>query len=133
MIRLWNNTRPRSERIIRSHVYNSFTDWTADNPIPRTPSTVSPIKHVFYILKELRTYDDYFGDMEKGNGDSSNAKYGRKVAVNHQALGGEFVLLDNFYADRQASASGMHWSTGAYSNDYVEDDADVIRTARRRI
>lgn len=99
---------------------HSFTDWTADNPIPRTPSTVSPIKHVFYILKELRTYDDYFGDMEKGKGDSSYAKYGRKVAVNHQALGGEFVLLDNFHADGQTSANGMHWSTGAYSNDYVE-------------
>jgi YVTN family beta-propeller protein len=73
-----------------------FSDWTADNPVPRTPESVSPIKHVFYILKELRTYDDYFGDMKKGNGDSVYAKYGRKAAVNHQALADEFVLLDNF-------------------------------------
>lgn len=97
-----------------------FSDWTADNPVPRTPESVSPIKHVFYILKELRTYDDYFGDMKKGNGDSVYAKYGRKAAVNHQALADEFVLLDNFYAEGQTSASGMHWSTAAYSNDYVE-------------
>jgi YVTN family beta-propeller protein len=103
-----------------------YTDWTADNPIPRSVSAGSPIKHVFYILKELRTYDDYFGDMGKGNGDSVYAKYGRNVAVNHQALASEFVLLDNFYAEGQTSASGMHWSTSASSNDYVEKTTPTL-------
>ncbi len=97
-----------------------YPDWTADNPIPKSSSVVSPIKHLFYILKELRSYDDLFGNLNTGNGDAANAKYGKNVAVNHQSLVQDFVLLDNFYSNGQTSASGMHWSTGAFSNDYVE-------------
>ncbi|MFZ4622091.1 MAG: bifunctional YncE family protein/alkaline phosphatase family protein, partial [Bacteroidota bacterium] len=103
-----------------------YPDWTLDNPIPKNIASTSPIKHVFYIVKELRSYDDLFGDMDEGNGDAENAKYGKKVAVNHQSLAQQFVLMDNFYANGQTSANGMHWSLAAYSNDYVEKTAPTL-------
>ena len=90
------------------------------NPIPRRAGEKSPIKYVFYIIKENRTYDQILGDMSLGNGDTSLCIFGRKVTPNHHALASEFVLLDNFYVDAEVSADGHNWSTAAYANDYVE-------------
>ena len=95
-------------------------EWTPDNPIPFTSKQQSPIKHVFYIIKENRTYDQVLGDMEKGNGDASLAIFGRDVSPNHHALAEEFVLFDNFYVDAEVSADGHNWSMAAYASDYVE-------------
>ena len=90
------------------------------NPIPAKVGDSSPIKHVFYIIKENRTYDQVFGDMPQGNGDSSLCLFPERITPNLHALAREFVLLDNFYADAEVSADGHNWSMGAYATDYVE-------------
>ncbi len=70
-----------------------------NNPIPRRVGETSPIKHVFYIIKENRTYDQVFGDIAAGNGDSTLCLFPEKITPNQHALAREFVLLDNFYVD----------------------------------
>ncbi|MDB5010603.1 MAG: hypothetical protein JWQ06_1392, partial [Mucilaginibacter sp.] len=92
----------------------------AGNPIPRNRSEKSPIKYVFYIIKENRTYDQVLGDIPKGNGDSSLCIFGNKVTPNEHAIANEFALLDNFYVDAEVSADGHNWSTAAYSTDFIE-------------
>jgi YVTN family beta-propeller protein len=90
------------------------------NPIPRKQGEKSPIKHVFYIIKENRTYDQVLGDVPEGNGDTSLCIFGKKVTPNHHAIAKEFVLMDNFYVDAEVSADGHNWSTAAYATDFVE-------------
>ncbi|ETZ22043.1 bifunctional YncE family protein/alkaline phosphatase family protein [Pedobacter sp. V48] len=104
-----------------------FTDKktiTADgeegNPIPRKLGETSPIKHVFYIIKENRTYDQVLSDIPKGNGDSSLCLFGRSVTPNQHAFAEQFVLLDNFYVDAEVSADGHNWSMAAYATDVIE-------------
>ncbi|MBI5471576.1 MAG: bifunctional YncE family protein/alkaline phosphatase family protein [Ignavibacteriae bacterium] len=92
----------------------------AGNPIPMKLGDTSPIKHVFYIIKENRTYDQVLGDMPEGNGDTSLVLFGERVTPNQHLLAREFVLLDNFYVDGEVSADGHNWSTGAYATDYLE-------------
>ena len=92
----------------------------AGNPVPLKVGDPSPIKHVFYIIKENRTYDQVLGDMPEGNGDSSLVLFGRNITPNQHALAKQFVLLDNFYVDGEVSADGHNWSMGAYANDFLE-------------
>lgn len=90
------------------------------NPIPRKVGSPSPIKHVFYILKENRTYDQILGDLKRGNGDSALCIFGEKITPNEHAIARQFVLLDNFYVNAEVSADGHNWSTAAYATDYVQ-------------
>lgn len=90
------------------------------NPIPSDLKGKSPIKYVFYVIKENRTYDQVLGDMPNGNGDSSLVLFGEKITPNQHKLANEFVLLDNFYADGEVSADGNNWSTSAGATDYLE-------------
>jgi YVTN family beta-propeller protein len=90
------------------------------NPIPLNPGKSSPVKHVFYVIKENRTYDQVFGDLPEGNGDSSLCLFTERITPNHHALAKQFVLLDNFYHDAEVSADGHNWVTAAYATDYVE-------------
>ncbi|MFB9292122.1 alkaline phosphatase family protein [Persicitalea jodogahamensis] len=90
------------------------------NPIPGEVGGSSPIKYVFYIIKENRTYDQIFGDMPEGNGDSSLCLFPEKITPNHHALAREFVLLDNFYVNAEVSADGHNWSMAGYATDFVE-------------
>ncbi len=90
------------------------------NPIPMKPGQASPIKHVFYIIKENRTYDQVLGDIPEGNGDTSLVLFGEHFTPNLHKLVKEFVLLDNFYADGEVSADGHNWSTSAHATDYLE-------------
>ncbi|WP_347156514.1 beta-propeller fold lactonase family protein [Pontibacter chitinilyticus] len=92
----------------------------ASSPFPGKTGQPSPIKYVFYVIKENRTYDQVLGDMTEGNGDSSLCIFPEKVSPNHHALAREFVLLDNFYVDAEVSADGHNWSTAAYATDYTE-------------
>ena len=92
----------------------------AGNPVPAKVGAPSPIKHVFYIVKENRTYDQVLGDMKEGNGDTSLVLFGEKITPNQHKLAGDFVLLDNFYVDGEVSADGHNWSLGAYATDYLE-------------
>ena len=90
------------------------------NPIPMKVGGASPIKHVFYIIKENRTYDQVLGDIPEGNGDKDLVLFGEKITPNQHKLVKEFVLLDNFYADGEVSADGHNWSTAANATDYLE-------------
>jgi YVTN family beta-propeller protein len=92
----------------------------AGNPIPQKVGDKSPIKYVFYIVKENRTYDQVLGDVAAGNGDTSLVLFGEKITPNQHKLVKDFVLLDNFYVDGEVSADGHNWSLGAYANDYLE-------------
>ncbi len=97
-----------------------FSEGEAGNPVPMRVGDASPIKHVFYVIKENRTYDQVLGDMPAGNGDTTLVLFGEKITPNQHALAREFVLLDNFYVDGEVSADGHNWSLGAYATDYLE-------------
>jgi DNA-binding beta-propeller fold protein YncE len=97
-----------------------LAEGEAGNPVPKRVGDPSPIKYVFYIIKENRTYDQVLGDMPEGNGDTSLCLFPEKITPNQHALAREFVLLDNFYVDAEVSADGHNWSTAAYANDFVE-------------
>jgi YVTN family beta-propeller protein len=90
------------------------------NPIPSKVGDSSPIKHIFYIIKENRTYDQVLGDMKEGNGDPTLVLFGENYTPNQHALARQFVLLDNFYCDAEVSADGHNWSMGGYATDYLE-------------
>jgi DNA-binding beta-propeller fold protein YncE len=92
------------------------------NPIPMKVGEKSPIKYIFYIIKENRTYDQVLGDMPEGNGDPGLALFGESITPNQHALAREFVLLDNFYVNGEVSADGHNWTMGAYATDYLEKD-----------
>ncbi len=98
----------------------TLTQGEEGNPIPRSSKEISPIKHVFYIVKENRTYDQVLGDVKEGNGDTSLVLFGEKTTPNQHKIVKDFVLLDNFYVDAEVSADGHNWSLGAYATDYLE-------------
>ncbi len=113
-----------SKQVYTNTPYTAEIEQQADgevgNPVPRQMGEKSPIKHVFYVIRENRTYDQVFGDVAAGNGDSTLCIFPRRVTPNAHALAGEFVLLDNFYVDAEVSADGHNWSTAAYATDFVE-------------
>jgi len=90
------------------------------SPIPRTVGDPSAIKHVFYVIRENRTYDQILGDVQAGNGDPTLTLFGRNVTPNAHAIAQNFVLFDNFYVDADVSYNGHSYSTAAYSTDFVE-------------
>lgn len=92
----------------------------APSVIPREVGAGSPIEHVIYIIKENRTYDQEFGDIAKGNGDSRLTIFGKSVTPNQHALADQFVLLDNLYCDGEVSVDGHSWSNSAYATDFNE-------------
>ena len=89
-------------------------------PVPTRPGEKSVFKHVLYIIKENRTYDQIFGDLPQGNGDTSLCQFGRKVTPNHHALAEQYVLLDNTYCNGVLSADGHQWTDEGYVTDYIE-------------
>jgi YVTN family beta-propeller protein len=95
-------------------------DSPLGNPVPAKIGDPSPIRHIFYIIKENRTYDQVLGDMPEGNGDPNLVLFGEKITPNHHAIAREFVLLDNFYVNGEVSADGHNWTMGAYATDYLE-------------
>ncbi len=107
------------------------------NPIPVTSGAKeSPIKYIVFISKENRTYDEVFGQMQNGKGDSSLARFGSNVSFsnrkktqtlngvdvmpNHIALANQFTISDNFYVDADVSADGHRWLTNTYPNEWME-------------
>lgn len=92
----------------------------AGSPIPQRVGGPSPIKHVFYVVRENRTYDQILGDLDRGNGDPSLALFGENITPNAHALARQFVTLDNFYVDAEVSYDGHAFSMGAYAADFVE-------------
>jgi YVTN family beta-propeller protein len=110
-----NNSWIRREAVIKtSRKKNKMV------PVPVLPDQGSLIKHVVYIIKENRTYDQVFGDLPQGNGDTSLVMFGRVVTPNHHDLAEKFVLLDNFYCSGVLSADGHQWTDEAFVTDYLE-------------
>jgi len=87
--------------------------------IPFAPGE-NKIRHVIYIIKENRTYDQVFGDLTQANGDPSLAMYGEEITPNQHKLAQQFGILDNFYDSGDVSGDGHVWSTSASISDYVE-------------
>jgi YVTN family beta-propeller protein len=92
----------------------------APSVVPRQVGAGSPIKHVLYIIKENRTYDQVLGDLPQGNGDPALCLFGRDITPNQHKIAEEFVLLDNLYCDAEVSRDGHAWSNAAYATDFVE-------------
>ena len=90
--------------------------------IPSRLGCASTIKHVFLIVRENRTYDQVFGDVQKGNGDAADAQFGTTVTPNAHALANQFGLFDNFYDEGTLSADGHNWLVQADANDYIEKE-----------
>ena len=88
-------------------------------PVPLRTGEPSTIDHVVYIIKENRSYDQYFGSLGKGNGDASLNMYQDDIIPNQRKLARDFVLLDNFYANGGNSADGHQWLTQASETDYA--------------
>src|SRR5262249_19792480 len=92
----------------------------AASPVPRRVGDPSPIKHVFYVIRENRTYDQVFGDIAGADGDPTLCLFGEDTTPNAHALAREFGVLDNFYVDAEVSYDGHAWSMAAYATDFVE-------------
>ncbi len=118
-------------------LFSTKFDWRKKNPVPLTPAmNESPIKHIVFISKENRTYDEILGQLSNAEGDSSIARYGHNVtftnrdksrkvenatvAPNHLKLAQQFSFSDNFYVDSDVSADGHRWLTNTYPNEWVE-------------
>jgi len=112
-------------------------NWRTENPIPLFPGQKeSPIKHIVFISKENRTFDEIFGQLPNAIGDSSLARYGEHatftnhkkdtklvdltVMPNHLKLAKTFAICDNFYVDADVSADGHRWLSNTYPNEWVE-------------
>jgi len=78
------------------------------------------IKHVVYIIRENRTYDQVFGDLGRGNSDPKLVMFGEKTTPNAHALARHYVTLDNFYADGEVSQDGHQWDDAAYATDFTQ-------------
>ncbi|MDP9298558.1 MAG: hypothetical protein M3O98_07820 [Actinomycetota bacterium] len=107
-------------RVRANDLFDTRPTVPSGNVIPQRPGDPSPIKHVIFVLKENRTYDQVLGDLGKGNGDPSLAIYGQDVTPNQHELARRFVTFDNFYADAEVSADGWSWTNGANANSYIQ-------------
>ncbi len=92
----------------------------------------NPIRHVIYIIKENRTYDQIFGDLKPGDADPSLTMYGQDITPNQHALARQFGILDNFYDSGNVSGDGHVWSTAAISSDYTERTWQVMQHGDER-
>lgn len=123
--------------------------WRKDNPVPLYPGAAeSPIRHLVFISKENRTYDEVFGQVKAGKGEAAMARYGygrtfakrngrdtlRDVTVmpNHLALAQQFGISDNFYVDADVSADGHRWLVNTYPNQWVETSVAASYGGGRR-
>ena len=89
-------------------------------PIPERSGEPSVFKHVIYIIRENRTYDQVLGDISEGKGDKKLCIFGEKVTPNIHKMVRDFVLLDNIYCSGILSADGHNWCLSAFANDYLE-------------
>lgn len=115
------------------------------NPLPVVPgASKSPIRHIVFVTKENRTYDEVFGQLQQARGDNTLARFGTAVNVfgkqdtlrrvdvmpNHKKAAEQFAFSDNFYCDSDASIHGHHWMVGVIPNEWVEANSSVNKTAK---
>ena len=110
--------------------------FAPNGSLPEDPARAalaqSGIRHVIYIIKENRTYDQVLGDMPQGNGDASLVMFGRAVTPNLHALAERFGLFDNFYDCAEVSADGWNWSTSGMANEYTSRNVHFNYSGRGR-
>ena len=94
--------------------------WAAPPPQQTIVRSNGPVKHVIYIIKENRTYDQVLGDLGGADGDAGLAVFGARVTPNQHVISRRFGTFDNAYADAEVSAPGHNWTDAAIANDYVE-------------
>ncbi len=131
-----------SQQVIENNFKIDFSDseifeWRKDNPVPLYGGQKeTPLKHIVFISKENRTFDEVFGQIGKAKGDPTLARYGRNVTFmnrkktvtvdnatvmpNHLKLSEQFAIADNFYVDSDVSADGHRWLVNTYPNEWVE-------------
>jgi len=98
-------------------------------PVPANVGEPSSIKHVVYIIRENKKFDQELGDLGKGNCDSSLVEYARHITPNAHSLAEQFVLLDNYYCNGVNSSDGHQWATQGISTPYHEKDFSGGRCA----
>ncbi len=109
-----------------------------DNLLHADPGTIAfargsnPIKHVIYVIKENRTYDQILGDLKVGDGDPSITMYGEGITPNEHKLALQFGVLDNFYDSGEVSGDGHLWSTAAITSDYNEKTWQIAYRGKER-
>jgi hypothetical protein len=109
-----------------------------DNLFHSDPGTITfasgqnPIKHVIYVLKENRTFDQILGDLKVGNADPSLNMYGEDITPNEHKLALQFGVLDNFYDSGEVSGDGHVWSTAAITSDYNEKTWQIAYRGKER-
>lgn len=118
---------------------SAFTRQVEDNNLTHVPSEKiqfaggrNPIKHVIYILKENRTYDQILGDLGVGDGDPSLTMYGAEITPNQHKLALQFGVLDNFYDSGDVSANGHLWSDASATSDFIEKIWPIIYRGSER-
>ncbi|HEY6887616.1 MAG TPA: bifunctional YncE family protein/alkaline phosphatase family protein [Solirubrobacter sp.] len=99
---------------------DGFRKSRKPSAIPEMLGGKSPIKHVFLIIKENRTYDQVLGDIGKGESSAALTSYGQAITPNQHALANQFTLFDNFFDEGTLSADGHNWLMQADANDYLE-------------
>ena len=107
-----------TQMVLANNKLTPNTD-AATNPLFSISRVNGGITHVFYIIRENRTYDQILGDIGRGNSDPSLNLFGKAVTPNIHAIANRFVLLDNFYDVGDASMEGWAWTTGALSNEHI--------------
>jgi len=109
-----------------------------NNLLHNDPGTISfagnknPIKHVIYVIKENRTFDQILGDLKVGDGDASLTMYGEDITPNEHKLARQFGVLDNFYDSGEVSGDGHLWSTAAITSDYNEKTWQIAYRGKER-
>ena len=110
----------------------------SDNLLHANPGTIqfaggkNPIKHVIYVIKENRTFDQVLGDLKVGDGDPSLTMYGADITPNEHKLALQFGVLDNFYDSGEVSGDGHLWSTAAITSDYNEKNWQIAYRGKER-
>jgi hypothetical protein len=99
--------------------------------VPQRHGEPSVIKHVIYVIKENRTYDQMFGDVAEGDGDPALLFFTREANPNHRALAARFGLFDRFFVNAEVSQQGHPWTTSAYVTDYTEKTTPTLYSYRR--
>ena len=114
-------------QVKRQNFLHKVAQWTLPArtnsqpvPVPERLGEPSVFKHVVYIIKENKTYDQVLGDVPGANGDSSLTVFGKRITPNMHALTKQFGLMDNYYASGKSSAEGHQWTDAGMVSDYVE-------------
>lgn len=121
---IFNNLKSYTEMVFNNNSrpsrYYEFPCENINSPVPISNKYQSPIKHIIFIVKENKTFDQVLGDMEKVEAEPSLVRFGEKFTPNTHKLAREFTVFDNCFAESEVSVQGHMWLTASITNDYIE-------------